>query len=104
MECIKEGDLASLKENLKILHKRVDSVEDFTQSLNTLTTSVAVMATEMKGTNKKLDKLSDDVEELKEEDGNEYKYYKRQIMTKILLAVVGAITGALLTLIIKGGI
>lgn len=94
---------SSLKENLKILHKRVDSLEDINNNLNTLTTSVAVMATEMKGTNEKLDKLSTDVEELKEEDSNNYKFFKRQITSKIVITITGAIIGALLVLIIKGG-
>jgi len=102
-KCIQEGEIASIKTHLKNLHKRVDSVEDINKNLNTLTTSVAVMATEMKGTNEKLDKLSTDVEELKEEDSNNYKYFKRQITSKVILTVTGAILGALLALIIKGG-
>ncbi len=91
--CVKEGDLASLKENLKILHKRVDNVENINTTLSTLTTSVAVMAEQMKTTNESLGKLTEDVEFLKDEDADSYKHYKRQISTWIVLFVLGTIAG-----------
>lgn len=63
--CTKENTLGSIQENLKILHKRVDNVEDVNSNMSSLTTSVAVMAEQMQVTNERLEKLTGDVESLK---------------------------------------
>ena len=92
-KCTKEGALASIQENLKSLHKRVDEVANINSTLSSLTTSVAVMAEQMQTTNERLEKLTGDVESLKDVDAESYKHYKRQVAGWVLVFILGAAVG-----------
>lgn len=99
-KCLREADLATMKLDIKTVYKELESVRDINKTLTELVTTVAVMASEMKGNNEKLDKMQKDVKYLKDEDGKSLKYYKRQIVAWVILFILGTLAG----LIIQGGI
>ena len=76
-------DLASRNEG------RIKKLENENQVLHQLATSVAVMAEQMKGLNKNVTALADEVEEIKEKPGKRYD----TIVTAIITGLVGALIG-----------
>ena len=68
---------------------RIKKLENENVVLHQLATSVAVMAEQMKGLNKNVTALADEVEEIKEKPGKRYD----TIVTAIITGLVGALIG-----------
>ena len=66
---------------------RIKKLENETETLHKLATSVEVMAVELKAMNKKFDSLQDDVESLKEKPSKRWD----SLVDKVLWGVVGAL-------------
>ena len=86
------GRLSAVEQRSKSNSHRLDALEKHTEALNTLATSVAVMAEKVEVTGEKVDGLCTDVQELKAEPG---KRWKGVVIYIVVAAVVGFILARL---------
>ncbi|OQA48436.1 MAG: hypothetical protein BWY46_01382 [Firmicutes bacterium ADurb.Bin300] len=84
------------------LKHRVKECEEQQATINKLVNSVDKLATNMENMLEEQKTQRREINELKQVPAEDFKYYKRLIVGCILTGVVGAILGAILTLVIKG--
>lgn len=84
--------LTAVEQRSKSNSHRLESLEKHTDALNTLATSVAVMAERVETTGDKVDSLCTDVQELKSEPGKRWKL----VVEKVIYIVVAAVMGFIL--------
>ena len=82
------GRLSAVEQRSKSNSHRLDALERHTEAVNTLATSVAVMA-------EKVDGLCTDVQELKSEPGKRWKSVVERVIYIVVAAVVGFILARL---------
>lgn len=78
-------------EQLKTAFTRIAEVKDITESVHKLATSVEVLTIEQKNTNQKMDKLTGEIEGIKEKPGKRWD--------EVVKIVISAIIGALITFV-----
>ena len=71
---------------------RIDKLEQSTEAINRLATSVEVMATKQDTMNDNLDKIAGKVEQIEAEPGKRWK----SVVEKVTLLVVAAVVGYIL--------
>lgn len=86
------GRLSAVEQRSKSNSHRLDDMEKQTEAVNTLATSVAVMAERVKSTGDKVDGLCSDVQDLKAEPGKRWKF----VVEKAIYIAVAAIMGYVL--------
>lgn len=86
------GRLTAVEQRSKSNSHRLETLEKHTEALNTLATSVAVMAERVETTGDKVDSLCTDVQELKSEPGKRWK----SVVEKVIYIVVAAVVGFIL--------
>ena len=86
------GRMAAVEQCCKSNTHRLDTLEKQTEAVNTLATSVAVMAERVEITGDKVDSLCADVQELKSEPGKRWK----SVVEKVIYIVVAAVVGFIL--------
>lgn len=84
--------LTAVEQRSKSNSHRLETLEKHTEALNTLATSVAVMAERVETTGDKVDGLCTDVQELKSEPGKRWKL----VVEKVIYIVVSAVMGFIL--------
>ena len=84
--------LTAVEQRSKSNSHRLETLEKHTDALNTLATSVAVMAERVETTGEKVDGLCTDVQELKSEPGKRWKL----VVEKVIYIVVAAVMGFIL--------
>lgn len=84
--------LTAVEQRSKSNSHRLEMLEKHTDALNTLATSVAVMAERVETTGDKVDSLCADVQELKSEPGKRWKL----VVEKVIYIVVAAVMGFIL--------
>lgn len=84
--------LTAVEQRSKSNSHRLETLEKHTDALNTLATSVAVMAERVETTGDKVDSLCTDVQELKSEPGKRWKL----VVEKVIYIVVAAVMGFIL--------
>lgn len=84
--------LTAVEQRSKSNSHRLETLEKHTDALNTLATSVAVMAERVETTGDKVDSLCADVQELKSEPGKRWK----SVVEKVIYIVVAAVVGFIL--------
>lgn len=84
--------LTAVEQRSKSNSHRLETLEKHTEALNTLATSVAVMAERVETTGDKVDSLCTDVQELKSEPGKRWK----SVVEKVIYIVVAAVVGFIL--------
>lgn len=89
------GRLSAVEQRSKSNSHRLDALENHTEALNTLATSVAVMAEKVEVTGEKVDGLCTDVQELKAEPGKRWKGVVEKVIYIVVAAVVGFILARL---------
>ena len=89
------GRLSAVEQRSKSNSHRLDTLEKQTEALNTLATSVAVMAEKVEITGAKVDGLCTDVQELKAEPGKRWKGVVEKVIYIVVAAVVGFILAQL---------
>lgn len=89
MDLEHEKRLAEVEQRSKSNSHRLDDLEHQTEAINTLATSVAVMAERVENTGDKVDDLCDDVKELKAEPGKRWKGVVEKVVYIVVAAVVG---------------
>ena len=89
------GRLSAVEQRSKSNSHRLDTLEKQTEALNTLATSVAVMAERVEITGAKVDGLCTDVQELKAEPGKRWKGVVEKVIYIVVAAVVGFILARL---------
>ena len=89
------GRLSAVEQRSKSNSHRLDALEKPTEAVNTLATSVAVMAEKVEVTGEKVDGLCTDVQELKAEPGKRWKGVVEKVIYIVVAAVVGFILARL---------
>ena len=87
--------ISAVEQRGKSNSHRLDALEKQTEALNTLATSVAVMAERVEVTGDKVDSLCADVQELKSEPGKRWKSMVERVIYIVVAAVVGFILARL---------
>ncbi len=87
--------LTAVEQRSKSNSHRLETLEKHTDALNTLATSVAVMAERVETTGDKVDSLCTDVQELKSEPGKRWKSVVERVIYIVVAAVVGFILARL---------
>lgn len=75
-------------EQIKTAFNRIDEVKSLAESVHKLATTVEILAHEQKDTNNKVDKLTSDVEEIKEKPAKRWDSVAKVIITAIATAIV----------------
>ena len=81
--------LAETEARSKSNTHRIDKLEQSTEAINRLATSVEVMATKQDTMNDNLDKIAGKVEQIEAEPGKRWK----SVVEKVTLLVVAAVVG-----------
>ena len=89
-----DHEIRSLKHRMDNCEKQISEYGKLVRSVDKLATNMEFMAKEQARQGARLDKL----EQVPMED---YKHYKRSIVTAIIGTLTGAILGAILALVIK---
>lgn len=89
------GRLSAIEQRCKSNSHRLEALEKQTEAVNTLATSVAVMAERVETTGEKVDGLCMDVQELKSEPGKRWKSVVERVIYIVVAAVVGFILARL---------
>lgn len=89
------GRLAAVEQRCKANTHRLDTLEKQTEAVNTLATSVAVMAERVETTGDKVDSLCSDVQDLKSEPGKRWKFVVEKAIYIAVSAVMGFIIARL---------
>ena len=89
------GRLAAVEQRCKSNTHRLDTLEKQTEAVNTLATSVAVMAERVEITGDKVDSLCSDVQDLKSEPGKRWKLVVEKAIYIAVSAVMGFIIARL---------
>ena len=87
-----EHRLTAVEDRSKSNTHRIDRLEKTTSALNSLATSVAVMANEQKRMGENLEKVTEAIETIEAKPGKRWE----SITEKIILCVVAALVGAAL--------
>ena len=93
--------LARVDESTKSAHKRIDRLEETIKDIRELTFGVKEIATEVKLMRSDVNKLDDRVATIEKEPTSEYKEIKKQIRNSTISVIVGAVLGAIITLLFK---
>lgn len=89
------GRLSAVEQRCKSNTHRLDTLEKQTEAVNTLATSVAVMAERVEITGDKVDSLCSDVQDLKSEPGKRWKFVVEKAIYIAVSAVMGFIIARL---------
>lgn len=92
MDLEHEKRLADVENRAKSNTKRLDKLEESTEAINKLATSVEVMATKQDGIVTTLERLDTKVENIEAKPAKRWE----SIVEKVILAVVAALVGAAL--------
>lgn len=100
-----EKDVKNLSERIERIEGKVEGMNEINNNLTRLATSVEFMAKEQQRQGKLLDVQTKKITEIEtapiKETAADAKYYKREIIKCVIITIIGAILGALLTYIIK---
>ena len=77
------------REQIKTCFNQIEEVRDLTNSVHKMATSLEVLANAQKSTDKKVDVLTKDIEEIKEKPAKNWENGVRLVFELVLAAVVG---------------
>lgn len=89
------GRLSAVEQRSKSNSHRLEALEKQTEALNTLATSVAVMAEKVETTGDKVDSLCADVQEIKQKPAKRWETVTAQVISILVAAVLGYIIARL---------
>lgn len=92
------------EQEIKSLKHRMSACEEQQIAINKLVNSVDRLALKMEYMAKELNRQGDQLTRFEQEPVNEYNHYKKVIIGCILTGLLSAILGAVLSVVIKGGI
>lgn len=87
--------ISAVEQRGKSNSHRLDTLEKQTEALNTLATSVAVMAEKVEITGDKVDSLCVDVQEIKQKPAKRWETVMAQVVSILVAAVLGYIIARL---------
>jgi predicted nucleic acid-binding Zn-ribbon protein len=105
-DCSKVEEITTLNERMNAMNGRIERLERNDDVLSKLVTSVEVLAERMINVNenmekvdKKVDSLTSDVKKIELEPADNHKWLKRQAWGYVVIALLGAVVGKVLSLI-----
>ena len=105
-KCLKEGEFAEIKTNVKSIFQRIDEMRNIyanlnklTESVHTLSVSVSVFAEQMRDTKDDIKNIKQDISYMKNIPVKDYRDTKKSLVS----AVLGAVVGILVAVIYNGG-
>lgn len=95
---------SDFKHSIESINARLDKCESQQEAMSTLTRSVDRLALTMGNMVEEQKELKADVKALKEAPAEDFNHYKRTVISCIITTIVGALIGAVIVLLSKGGI
>ena len=100
-KCLKEGEFAEVKTNIKSIFQRIDEMRNIyanlnklTESVHTLSVSVSVFAEQMRDTKDDIKNIKQDISYMKNIPVSEYNDIKRAVTSAVIGVVVGVLATA----------
>lgn len=90
MDLEHEKRLADVENRSKSNSRRLDKLEENTEAINKLATSVQVMATKQEGMSETLDRLDAKVEHIETKPAKRWEAITEKVILMIVAALVGA--------------
>ena len=97
-----EDEIHSLKHRVKDCEEQQGLLNRLVNSTDRLAVNMEYMAKEQKKQGDRLEKQNERLDKLEHEPAEDFKHYKKVVIGCIITGVLGALIGAVLTLIIKG--
>lgn len=97
--CI-EHRLTALESKVKFNTHEIDELKPLVKEINTMSKTMVKLVEQGNQTNKNIEELKLDVDKLKAEPADDFKHYKRTIISHILTTLIGGGLGALIALLI----
>lgn len=105
--CTKEAEIAAIQSEVKTLFRTTEKHRDDIRDLNKtyelireLTTSVSVLAEQMRRNTEDIGEVKKDVEVIKSKPAKALEHYKKLILGGIITTILGAILGAILAMVL----
>lgn len=98
-----EAEVLKNSEHLKVVDSRLDKLETLSEGINKLVLQVQRIADNQSAMLEQQKDLKKDVDEIKSQPVKDAHDLKSKVISAIVVGVVSAIVGALLALVIKGG-
>ena len=102
-KCNKEGEIATLQSEVRSIFRITEKNKSDIKELNKiydlikdLTISVSILAEQMKRNTEDLSEVKGDLDDMKRQSQEDYKYYKRLVIGGIIMGVIGFVMGQLL--------
>ena len=92
--------IAKLEANDANIFHQLDEIKEDVKDIHRLTSAVEKIALRTESIEKKVDGLDGRIGSIEAEPGQNWRHYKRLVIGCILTGAVGAILGAILTMII----
>lgn len=101
--CLREGDLAELRTNMRAAFQRIDeqraqgeSLIKLTDSTHMLATNLAILTEKFETMVEKMTKMETTIAEIQRIPADDYRHYKRQWIGGVVMLIIGALIGAIL--------
>lgn len=95
-------ELRDAEYKIAVIDQRLEKCEQQQATIEKLVRSVDRLSMTIEGMTKEQANIKDEVSSLKSEPLENYKHYRRTIITSIITTIVGTIIGAILALILRG--
>ena len=93
--------VAENTKDISHIYHEIDEIKDNVKDIHSLATSVEKIAVKMDSTAGKVDKIDSRLEQIEKEPRDKLEHYKRLIIGCIVTGILGAVIGAVFTLILK---
>lgn len=93
--------MATAEANIKNLFHQATELKKEVDDIHKLTTSVELIAKQTVDINKKIDGIDKRLDTVEKAPADDFKHYKRAIISCIITGVVSAVLGAVIALILK---
>ena len=103
MDLDHEKRLTEVEQRAKANQHRLDKLEPVVEEIHHMSETLVELTNEMKHVNKNVEEFKAEVEDLKQEPGEQWKGAKKTLLNAFLSAIGGAIAGGLIYLLTVAG-
>lgn len=95
-----EHRLTALEKKVEFNTHEIDELKPVVKEINTMSRTMIKLVEQSKQTNENVKELKIKVDKIEAEPADDFKHYKRTIISCILTTILGGLIGALLALVI----
>lgn len=94
-----EERLSSLETNTSSIFHQIDEMKEDIRNITRLTIAVEKIANKVDNIDEKVNRIDERLTTVEQEPAEEYKHIRRTIISAAISTIVGAVIGALITLL-----